>query len=126
MELQELQKIIDQSIKEAHLMGLQSGKKETSGLVDLIMHKLESKIEESITKNVNGKIIRLTEKVDSYILLDTQWKEADEKWKEDASPAIDVVKNMQGFGKVSLYIIGFVASLTGLLITFINFFHKDL
>lgn len=65
---------------------VQSGKKETSGLVDMIMHKLESKIEDSINKNVNGKIIKLTEKLDLYI-------QEDNSWKERAEPVVKAFEN---------------------------------
>jgi len=53
---------------------VQSGKKETSDLVDSIMHKMDSKIEDSINKNVNGKILSLHNKVDAYIKEDNEWK----------------------------------------------------
>ena len=92
----------------------QSGKKETSDLVDMIMHKLEIKIEESINKNVNGKIIKLTDKVDNYII-------SDNEWKERAEPVITMGTNVQGFGKVSLYILGFFASVAGAIFAIMHF-----
>jgi hypothetical protein len=126
MEREELKQFIDQSIKEAHLIGLQSGKKETSGLVDLIIHKLETKIEESINKNVNGKIVRLTEKVDNYIVMDNNWREEDAKWKLDAQPIIDMGKNLQGTSKVLLYCAGVVLALGGAAKLLSTFFTRDL
>jgi len=58
-------KTIQEAIKEAHLVGLQSGKKETSGLVDLMLHKIEPMIDKSvekytaiyIPKYVNGHLV---------------------------------------------------------------------
>lgn len=76
---------------------VQSTKQENSGLVDMIMHKLESKIEESINKNVNGKINALHTKIDTYIT-------GDLAWKESVTPSIEVMKNLMSFGSVSGYI----------------------
>lgn len=67
---------------------VQSGKQETSGLVDMIMHKLESGIEDSINKNVNGKIKSLSEKVDNYI-------KTDNDWKDEVRPSLDVMEKMR-------------------------------
>ncbi len=64
MDEQTLKKTIQDGIKEAHFTGLQAGKKETSGLVDLLLHKMEPMIDKSVEKSisiyvpqyVNGKI----------------------------------------------------------------------
>jgi len=49
---------------------------------------------------------------------------ADEAWKKEAQPVIDMGENVQGFGKVSLYILGFVASVVGAIIGIIKLFQK--
>lgn len=104
-------------IKEYIFQAIQAGKKETSGLVDTIMKKVDTQIELSINKNVNGKIDRLHSKLDNYI-------EEDTKWKNTAEPVIKMGENVAGFGKVSLYILGFVASVTGAIIGLIKIFEK--
>lgn len=82
-----------QYFEELILKAVQSGKKETSGLVAEIMHKMEQGIEASINKNVNGKIKRLDEKIDAYII-------SDDKWKQDVSPYIQGLVNVSGTGKI--------------------------
>lgn len=62
-------------------------------------------IQDTIKKTVNGKIDLLTFKLESYIV-------ADNEWKKKAQPTIDMGNNMRGFGKVSLYVIGFLTSVT--------------
>jgi len=49
---------------------------------------------------------------------------ADEAWKKEAQPVIDMGENVQGFGKVALYILGFVASVIGATIGIIRLFQK--
>jgi len=48
----------------------------------------------------------------------------DDEWKLTAMPVIEMGKNVQGFGKVSLYIVGFVAAVAGALITLTNLWIK--
>ena len=97
MTPEELERI-EQAIKEAHLVGLQSGKRENSDLVDMIMHKMETKIEESINKNVNGKIKGLSERFDDYVITDNQWKDS-------VSPSIDIMKKIQNSSSVIRYVV---------------------
>jgi len=66
-----------------------------------------------IRETVNGKIDNLHNKLDSYI-------ESDNDWKTKAEPVLQMGKNVQGFGKVSLYIVGFVASVAGAILVVIN------
>lgn len=68
-----------------HLEGLlfkaiQSGKQETSGLVDDVIKRIEPAVEKSIEKYVNGKIRLLDQKITTYI-------DNDEKWKDEHSKA---------------------------------------
>lgn len=60
MTPEELKLIIEQGIKESHACGIQSGLKQNSDLVDMIIHKMENKLEPIINKLVNGKIDNLT------------------------------------------------------------------
>ena len=70
-------------------------------------------IKNLIRETVNGKIDNLHNKIDAYI-------ESDNEWKNKAEPVLQMGKNVQGFGKVSLYIVGFVASVAGAILVVIN------
>jgi len=54
-----------QHFEEFLVKAVQSGKKETSGLVDLVIHKQEDHIEKAINRLVNGKIDKANLKIDS-------------------------------------------------------------
>lgn len=75
------------------MKAIQSTKQENSGLVDTIMHKMEKGIEESINRNVNGKINALTGKFDAYV-------EGDLAWKKDYEPYLKGLANLTGSGKI--------------------------
>ena len=111
---------IQQYIKDTVTHAKDSLLNENSNLVDMIVHKMEGHIEKAIDKHVNGKIKALDTKLDNYIIADMQWKKEDEQWKEDVKPQIQLVKDTQGFGKVSLYFLGFVSALGGCIILIYN------
>lgn len=118
-ELQELKDSMNESIKEAHLIGLQSGKQETSGLVDLVIHKLETKIEESINKNVNGKIITLTNEFREYVKQDTADKKTILDWQDVYSPYLKVIANLSISGKMLMsFLLGLSAVIAGVFGTY--------
>lgn len=75
----------------------QSGKQETSGLVDLVIHKMEAKLETSIQKgietHVNGKIKKIDEKLDAYIV-------SDNAWKDTYSPYVKGLASVSDGGKI--------------------------
>jgi len=107
-----------QHFEDLIVKAVQAGKQETSGLVDMILHKLENHIEVSINKNVNGKLDKMNAKIDNYIFDDNEWK-------QKAEPVIMMGRNVQGFGKVSLYIVGFVAAVAGAFISLANLFKNE-
>lgn len=107
----------EERIKEYIFQAHQAGKQETSGLVDHILRKMDDKIKITIKETVNGKIDRLHDKLDGYIREDTDWK-------TKAEPVIKMGENVAGFGKVSLYVLGFIASVTGAVIGLIKLFEK--
>lgn len=74
---------------------------------------IRESIQTTIQEKVNGKIDKLHVKLDTYIKEDTEWK-------NKAEPVIQMGQNVQGFGKVSLYILGFVASVFGAVVMIIN------
>ena len=99
--------------EEIIFKAVQSGKQETSGLVEMVIHKIESAIEKAVEKHVNGKIRALDYKIDEYIKHDLEWK-------EEITPQIQLVKDTQGFGKVSLYFLGFVSAIGGVILLVYN------
>ena len=102
-----------QKFEDLILKAVQSGKKETSDLVDMVIHKIEPAIENSVNKYVNGKLDKMNLKIDDYIVSDLQWKER-------AEPTLQMGQNVAGFGRVLLYIVGFVASVAGAIIAVIK------
>lgn len=79
--------------------------------------KIQNTIKDTIKVEVNGKIDRINIKLDDYI-------KNDELWKEAAKPVIAMGVSMQGFGRVTLYIVGFIAAVGGAFM-FINNFLKN-
>lgn len=81
------------------------------------LNQIKEVITDSIQIHVNGKIDILSNKLDSYITDDTEWKKR-------AEPVIRMGENLAGFGKVSLYLVGFVASVVGAILVVINLLEK--
>lgn len=65
------------------------------------LNEIKVIIENTINKVVNGKIDKLSAKLDAYIIEDT-------KWKETATPSLDVVKSGSTFFKVVKIILGWI------------------
>jgi len=80
-------------IKEFIFQANQSGKQETSGLVEQIIHKMEAKLDTTIQKgietHVNGKIRKIDEKIDAYIVSDNAWKEMYSPYMKGIASVID-------------------------------------
>jgi len=105
----------------------QSGKQETSGLVDHITKKMEHLIEDSINKNVNGKINSLSKKVDDYIIVDISWKEQDTQWKNNVIPYIETVKKFENFGTIGTTLLKallLIGGVIGAVYTFIKYLRN--
>lgn len=77
------------------------------------LKEIQDAVGVAIKTHVNGKIDRINDKFDAYI-------KSDMEWKEKAQPVLDMGNNVQGFGKVSLYILGFVASVAGAIAVIVN------
>lgn len=84
---------------------VQAGKQETSGLVDMIMHEIKSRDEAR-----DAKINALDEKFEAFTIR--------------AEPVLKMGENVEGFGKVSLYILGFFASVSGVVFSIIHFIKE--
>jgi len=97
---------------------VQSGKQETSGLVAMIMHKIENELDPAIKKHVNGQFNDFKHEFRDYV-------ESDIKWKDDARPVIEMGKNLQGASKVMLYLTGFVITIGGAFKIITSFFDKN-
>jgi len=93
-----------QEFKDFIFQAVQSGKQETSGLVDDIIHRVDNSIGVAVEKHVNGKIRNLTAIVSDHI-------EHDKEWKNKADEKLEVITNIKGFGKVTAYIMGVVLAI---------------
>lgn len=101
--------------EEIIFKAVQQGKQETSGLVEMVIHKIEPAVEKAVEKYVNGKIKALDYKIDEYIKHDLEWK-------SEITPQIEAVKEFRGFGKVTLGLLGFFAAVGGFILLIINLF----
>jgi hypothetical protein len=119
MNKDDIQQIIDSlepflntKMKETVAHAKVSFFKDDSNLAGHILDKMQGHIE----KTIESKMKPLEEKLDDYIEKDTEDKKLLAQtlatWKEDITPVIEMGKNVQGFGKVSLYVLGFIASVT--------------
>lgn len=113
----------EKKIKEFIFQAVQSGKKETSNLVDDIFKRMDEHISKSMEVNFNGKIKEVVKKLDAqnivmdqhiksvgkHIEEDTEWKEDTKKWREGVTPAILVMEKTMNFAGVGQSIIkGFI------------------
>lgn len=69
MKKEDIEKLEDIIFK-----AVQSGKQETSDLVDHVLVKIGPAIRDGIEKHVNGKIQTMDQKLTDYILNDNAWK----------------------------------------------------
>lgn len=90
--------------------------------------ELQNTIAESIEKNVNGKIRALDAKVDNYIKIDLEHKEYERaettEWRKGADEKLQFVVDLQGFGKVTKYVMGFIVSLGGAVAIILGWLHN--
>lgn len=61
---------------------------------------LETTISNQIKTTVNGKIDRMNEKLDHYIINDDKWKADVNKWQDDVKPYIENMRQFCDFGAV--------------------------
>ena len=113
MDKQEIQNFI----KDTIYLASQSTKRENSSFVSDIISKMDKTIKISVAEHINGKISQIKLMMENYI-------QSDNEWKEQANPVLDMGRNVQGFGKVSLYILGFFAAIAGAVFYIIDFLRK--
>jgi len=106
-----------QHFEDLIVKAIQSTKQENSGLIDTIMHKMEKGIEESINRNVNGKIKRIDEKLDAYIVSDNQWK-------DKYSPMLEAFTSISVSGKIILKLVVGVGSFVLAIAAIKDYFFK--
>lgn len=99
---------IQQIIKETAYMVANSTNKEHSRFI--------AELRES-NKQIATEFTSFKQEVRDYI-------KRDDEWKVMAMPVIDMGKNVQGFGRVSLYILGFVASVSAGFYALMAFFKE--
>lgn len=109
----------EDKIKEYIFQAVQSGKQETSGLVDLVIHKMETKLDSSIDKAVakytNGKLDKMNEKIDEYI-------RSDNEWKVKYSPYLEGIVLGVGGGKILIRVILGLATVGGAILAIYKWF----
>ena len=104
---------------------VQSGKQETSGLVDMIMHKIEKELDPAIQKAVNGKLETYIQKDLIWKDKDMEWKENREKWEKRAEPVVKAFENTSWLSSVfvqSLKLLGMLGVAVVAYITIKNLF----
>ena len=99
------------------------------------IEQIKNSIKETIILTVNGKIDKLNSsqetinvKIDTYIREDLEYKERmtkeTEVWRASADSKLEFVSNVQGFGRVSLYVGGFILTVGGAIALFIKGFRN--
>ena len=92
------------------------------------LQALQNTVAESIEKHVNGKIRAIDVKLDTYIREDTEYKQRVEKdteaWRLNADSKLEFVSNMQGFGKVSMYVGGLILTVGGAVALILKWFKN--
>lgn len=72
------------------------------------LEHLTAHIEKIIKLTVNGKIDRLTDRVENYI-------KTDDDWKEKAQPILEIGGDIRSFGKILFVLLGIAATIIGIL-----------
>ena len=108
--------VTDELITDIVYRASQSTKQENSGLI--------GDLKKMIEKN-NHAVDSLLTDFQAHKTVVYAHFEKDEEWKKTATPVIEMGQNVQGFGKVSLYILGFFASVSGAILLIIKYLHSD-
>jgi len=76
--------------------------------LEILKETIDNQLKQGIETHVNGKIRGLSERFDSYV-------KEDNEWKERANPVIELGNNVRGFGVVFMYILGVVGAVFGII-----------
>lgn len=74
-------------------------------------------ISDQIKLVVNGKIDRLTDMLNDHI-------KSDAEWKSDAEPIVTAGRNLSGYGRITVAIIAFIATLAAAITGIMKVFGK--
>jgi len=107
---------IQQLIKDTALHVSNSNNKEHSNLIADLRKRDEEK--SSVINEIRDDLKELIAEFKDH-------RKEDLEWKTTAMPVIEMGKNVQGFGKVSLYILGFIASLSAGFYALMAFLKKN-
>lgn len=83
----------------------QSGKAESSALVNEIFKRIDENIEASVKKHVNGKISEIKDKLDDYV-------KSDLKWKAEYEPYIKGLANVSSAAKIFIWVCSGITALS--------------
>ena len=76
--------------------------------LELLRQTIDNQLKKGIETHVNGKIRSLTERFDTYV-------REDNEWKERANPTIELGNNVRGFGIVFMYLLGVLGAIFGVI-----------
>lgn len=95
-------------------MAVQSTKQENSGLIGDIQRLLNKEIAQAVELHVNGRVRAIDTKLENYIISDKEHNENEARqsaeWRKKVDEKLEVVTNLQGFGRVAMYIMGFIGA----------------
>jgi hypothetical protein len=111
----DMNKKLEQEIKDYIHLAVQSGKAENSGLVSEILRQMDRHIEVSVKKHINGTITSIQTQLEDYI-------ESDNNWKKQYEPYIEGLANVSSGGKIIVAICLGISAITGTLIAIKAFF----
>lgn len=103
--------------------------KQFTELQNTIIQSIDKNIDTSVEKYVNGKIRRLDEKIDDYIKSDiehrNEYKRETLEWRERIEKKVEPLDNLTGFSKTSLYLLGFLGSVGGIVLIALKLLHGN-
>lgn len=76
--------------------------------LELLRQTIDKQLKAGIETHVNGKIRVLTERFETYV-------KEDNEWKERANPTIELGNNVRGFGIVLVYLLGVAGAIFGVI-----------
>lgn len=85
-------------------------------VLEVIKVEVNQGTEVAVKKHVNGHIKALTERVDTYIKEDTEWKKDDKEWKDKAQPSVNLGSKVITFTDAMKWILLTGASIAGFIL----------
>jgi len=117
--------------EELLLKANQAGKQETSGLVAMIMHKIEKELDPAIKKHVNGQFNDVKKEFQDFKQEFQTYAEQDEKdkqnilkWQADYSPYLDTIATLTKSGKMTTVFIIAIGAVCGAIVGTIAFVRE--